>query len=283
MPSPKYSYFSSQGTMRKFSASLPAGAYTAEFLDDNDTQAWPTFVEETWEKEPDCPGSATPDSVTIVEPSFDPSICDEFVRNNPQGATLTTTEPWVHTMSTGGTVEIAPGGGMDGSDALYTTRRDRNYKGFGQNIDSRCMKLRGGEYYDFSAWVHVTKSDGITPETAVDPDAWPPLMLSLNNYKYRNAAEKNAYKHYQSHERGVLARNYNASGWNEINGIFRLPTEGHHAFFEMDYAPRWALIYADRVSFSKMTCNPDELLLNGDLESGQLLIFIKCIHLLHLY
>ena len=81
---------------RKFSASLPRGTYTAEFVDEEGNQVWPTFVEELWEATPDCPNSAGPLDVTLVKPPIDTSSCDELIRNGGQDEILEY-EPWVHT------------------------------------------------------------------------------------------------------------------------------------------------------------------------------------------
>ena len=85
-------WFSDPQSLRRFSVSLPAGSYTAEFLDENEVLSWPTFVEDHWNKEPDCAGFASFDDVTILKPAdFD---CDELVRNGGLDSDFNTTEPY---------------------------------------------------------------------------------------------------------------------------------------------------------------------------------------------
>ena len=91
-------YFSEAYAGRRFAASLPAGSYTAEFLDENDNPVWPQYVEEYWQKVPDCTGYAEKEMVTIVPPDVEDGYCDELVRNGGQDGTLTLVEPWEHTM-----------------------------------------------------------------------------------------------------------------------------------------------------------------------------------------
>ena len=52
-----------------------------------------------------------------------------------------------------------------------------------------------------------------------------------------------------------------------MHGIVRLP-DINRAFFELERAPNNQDFILDNSTFTKMACNPDELLLNGDLEMG---------------
>ena len=158
-------YFSDPYAGRRFSVSLPAGAFTAEFLDEDGALAWPTFVEEYWQKEPDCSGFATYGNVTILKP---PADCTELIRNGGRdAANFDTTEPWIHTLfgwNTQRDITVGTGLGINGSDALVTFER-YHYMGLGQDIDSRCLEDMKGEYYDFSAWMRVTQK-GTQPQLA---------------------------------------------------------------------------------------------------------------------
>lgn len=73
-------YFSDPYAGRRFSASLPAGDFTAEFVDSEGNLAWPQYVEEYWQKEPDCTGFATQDHVTLIEPTINEAFCAEIIR-----------------------------------------------------------------------------------------------------------------------------------------------------------------------------------------------------------
>lgn len=93
-----YYEFSRPFNFRTFSASLPEGEYTAQFVDQNGNSIWPTYVEESWEASPDCPMSAGPLDIELLDVRIsDSSYCDEMIRNGGQENELTTSEPWVHT------------------------------------------------------------------------------------------------------------------------------------------------------------------------------------------
>ena len=89
-------YFSDPNAGRKFSASLPLGTYTAEFINQEGAQVWPQYVEETWNKPPDCYGFATVDSVTILKPPVNEEQCVDLIRNG--GIVGSTTCPWISTL-----------------------------------------------------------------------------------------------------------------------------------------------------------------------------------------
>ena len=124
--------FSDAWKYMKFSASLPAGTFTAQFIDEVGNQVWPTSVEELWENPLDCAGSVSQADVTILKPEVDGPSCDELVRNGGQDATLSTSDPWLHTRDG---VAVGVGLGIDGSDAIVTTNRKYHWTGIGQNLE----------------------------------------------------------------------------------------------------------------------------------------------------
>ncbi len=70
---------------------------------------------------------------------------------------------------------------------------------------------------------------------------------------------------WEDFDKAVLARPYNASGFNLIHGIFRLP-DAVRAFFEIERSPDNQDHIIDNVSFRRMICDPNKLILNGDFE-----------------
>ena len=64
-----------------------------------------------------------------------------------------------------------------------------------------------------------------------------------------------------------MTRPYKTEGWNMLHGIIRLE-DTSRTFFEVERSPDNQDYEFDSVSFTKMSCNPDELLLNGNLEMG---------------
>jgi len=265
-------YFSDPLAGRRFSVSLPAGSYLAEFLDENGDLAWPTYVEEVWQKEPDCSGFASPGDITILKPPVD---CTELIRNGGQDTTLATTEPWLHTMynkNRDSDLSIGTSLGIDGSDAIITYMRTDSGHGLGQDIDSRCLDQMKGEYYEFSAWMRVTRK-GAQPQSAVDIDTngeWDSNLapqLSLNNRSYRNDATKEFWKTSTIGDKAHMSRTYDPQGWNLLHGIMRMP-DTYRTYFEIDRAPSNRELIVDNASFTKMACDPDNLVLNGNLETG---------------
>ena len=70
---------------------------------------------------------------------------------------------------------------------------------------------------------------------------------------------------WETHDNAYLARPYNSSEFNLIHGIFRLPNT-FRAFFEIERSPDHTDFLVDNVSFKRMVCDPQQLLLNGDFE-----------------
>jgi hypothetical protein len=70
---------------------------------------------------------------------------------------------------------------------------------------------------------------------------------------------------WEDYDKAVLARPYNSSDFNLVHGILRLPNS-FRAFFEIERSPDNQDFIVDNVSFKRMVCNPDKLLLNSDME-----------------
>ena len=178
---------------RKFSASLPAGTYTAEFINENGDQVWPQYVEETWQKPPDCAGFAQVDSVTVLKPPISEEQCVELVRNG--GIHGNTTFPWISTLGQPRNIAIRKGMGIDGTDAIGTMNREYPWTGLGQDIDSRCLELMRGKFYEFSAYMIITvKNNPTTTIQTIDPNKEYYSNLSpvvtLNMRTYQNISTK---------------------------------------------------------------------------------------------
>ena len=186
-------YFSDPSAGRKFSASLPAGTYTAEFINENGDQVWPQYVEETWQKPPDCAGFAQVDSVTVLKPPISEEQCVELVRNG--GIHGNTTFPWISTLGQPRNIAIRKGMGIDGTDAIGTMNREYPWTGLGQDIDSRCLELMRGKFYEFSAYMIITvKNNPTTTIQTIDPNKEYYSNLSpvvtLNMRTYQNISTK---------------------------------------------------------------------------------------------
>ena len=188
-------YVSDANAGRVFSASLPSGTYTAEFINQEGVLVWPQFVEEKWHKPPDCSGYATVDSVTILKPAINEQQCVELIRNGGKDSNILTTEFWLHTMYTASDITVRTGLGINGTNAIGTVNRQNHWTGLGQNIDSRCIELMKGNYYEFSASIKVTaKNDPSTLIQTIDPNKeWSKNLspvVTMNGRSYSNISTK---------------------------------------------------------------------------------------------
>ena len=176
-------YFSDAYAGRHFSASLPEGKYTTEFIDEDGNQAWPVYLEEYWSKEPDCSGYATGgrrllasgvkiQDVTTLKPEITEEQCIELLRNTPQDSPMNKTDPWIQTLNLWGRdLAVENGLGDNSTDALATTQRHYHWTGIAQNIDSRCLELMEGQYYEFKVKLKITpKGDPTTSIQDMDLD-----------------------------------------------------------------------------------------------------------------
>jgi uncharacterized protein (DUF1501 family)/uncharacterized protein (DUF1800 family) len=269
-------WYSDPNAGRRFSASLPKGNYEAYFVDENGVHAWPTYAEEYWQKEPDCSGYATPGDVTLIKPEINATeFCADLIRGMDQDS-FNTTEPWIHTMFQWWTqrgIQVGEGLGVDGSDALVSYDRNAHWSGFGQDIDSRCLEEMVGEYYEFTAYIKITQK-GAQPQPIVaninTDDHWwrnKSPLATFTRRLYHNEASKETMYWREDFDKVQLARPYSGTDWNILHGIVRLP-RSFRAFFEIERFPDHMDMIVSKVSFTKMTCDRDQLLCNGDVETG---------------
>eukprot|EP00591_Stephanopyxis_turris_P012014 CAMPEP_0195517630 /NCGR_PEP_ID=MMETSP0794_2-20130614/11096_1 /TAXON_ID=515487 /ORGANISM="Stephanopyxis turris, Strain CCMP 815" /LENGTH=1723 /DNA_ID=CAMNT_0040646463 /DNA_START=75 /DNA_END=5246 /DNA_ORIENTATION=+ len=252
--------------LRRFSASLPEGKYTAEFHDESGNQAWPTFAEEFWERKPACAGSAEVGSVTFLEVGT--HNCDLLIRNSD----METIEPYYHN---GGDIEHVPQGGIGGTGALKTKSRSRYYHGIGQYLDTRCFRENIGKQYEVTASYQVLDGSGNTiqcdPNKADFVTGCPVVQLVGRYYKDETRLEsKNTYPHI-----GHSVQAHNQNGFNQIHGVFTI-TE-HLASMQSIWLylqrtnDKWEIIVSD-ISVSRFSNDIsswcDELVTNGDFKTG---------------
>ena len=261
-------YFSDAYAGRHFSASLPEGKYTTEFIDEDGNQAWPVYLEEYWSKEPDCSGYATGgrrllasrgvkiQDVTTLKPEITEELCIELLRNTPQDSPMNKTEPWIHTLNLWGRdLAVENGLGDNSTDALATTQRHYHWTGIAQNIDSRCLELMEGQYYEFKVKLKITpKGDPTTTIKDMDLDkCWwenrAPILtfngmciqyiffgfdsVSLGGMYYnhtcssslnsgRQYRDENTKEHqytWETRDQAHMTRPYNNDDWNQVHGI----------------------------------------------------------------
>ena len=188
-------YFKDSYAGRRFSASLPAGQYTAEFINQDGAHVWPQYVEETWNKPPDCTGFATIDSITLLKPAINEQQCADLIRTGGIGGDISTTLPWISTMGSPRDLVVRTGLGVDGTNAIGTVNREMHWTGLGQDIDSRCLDLMKGQFYEFSAYMKVTvKNNPSIPIGTINPnrERWQNLspVVTMNLRNYRNISDR---------------------------------------------------------------------------------------------
>jgi len=265
---------------RTFSASLPAGNYTAKFVDASGNLAWPTYAEEVWARPADCAGGVTKGMVTLIKPAIETATkCAELLRNGAS-ENRTNTLPWLHTKGDGGTfVNLKPGAGRNGGNALATFQRTQHWTGPAQNLNSLCTDAVEGEFYEFNAWMKMTDLAG-NPATNINPNGewWrnQAPILTVNDRTYRNASTKeylytNEYRDFAS-----LVRPYKNDQWSRVHGIFRMPNKSPRLWVEIERAPDNVEIILDSASLTPFSCSRDSLVRNGGLETGDTLYWGEC-------
>jgi len=92
-------------------------------------------------------------------------------------------------------------------------------------------------------------------------------VVTLFHRKYRDEATKKFLFDTGTYDKAEMSRPYTPDGWNLLHGLIRLP-DSFRSWFEIERAPNNLELLVDDASFTKMTCDPNDLLLNGDLETG---------------
>jgi len=145
---------------RYYSVTLPNGTYTATFLDGNGTEAWPSFVGETYEDALCTDDVLQEGSVSLQIPSVDPLQCDELIRNGDAEASLTEPIYWLHRK---GGIVLNTTDSRNGTNSFGDVERtDAGMDGISQYLDTRCLALRSGSLYEIKAWAKL-----INPATGV--------------------------------------------------------------------------------------------------------------------
>ena len=262
---------------RTFSASLPAGDYTAEFVDELGNSVWPTYVEEVWAKPADCDGGVTMDDVTLIQPSIDAATeCAEMIRNG-DAADRSDVTPWMHTKWYGDVVNVLkPGEGMNGGNAIYMDRV-HHWTGMAQNLNSMCTDAGEGDFYEFSAYLKMTDADG-NPSVNIDPNReWyrnQSPILTLNDRQYRDWSTKEFLYTAEHRDLANLVRPYNNAEFGRVHGIFKMRTSPR-IWVEVERAPDHVKFLLDNASITPFACSRDNLVKNGNLETGDSLYWGK--------
>jgi len=90
---------------------------------------------------------------------------------------------------------VRAGLGIEGTNAIGTVGREYHWTGLGQDIDSRCLELMKGKFFEFSAYMKVTeKNNPLSPIQTINPNkAWNNNLspvVTLNMRAYQNISTK---------------------------------------------------------------------------------------------
>ena len=262
-----------QDRFRLFSPALPAGKYSAEFLDDSGQVIWPRGVNITYEVDM-CDGNGLSEGdVEFDVLKVDPAQCESLIVNGDAEASDTDPAPWVYERNMG--IEVLTGQGIDGSNAFADVRTESHDDGLTQHLDTRCLAANKGREYQITA--HVKLIDGNGQAVYCDPSimhSWGCPRIILHWGLYRKEGEK--WRRDREIEAGITrARNVNKDGYQLVSGTVVINEELATAsnvrmFIERRSHNQEMLV--DNVSMtlvSETTCAAgNELVRNGNFETG---------------
>ena len=202
--------------LRKFSVSLPAGKWSAEFHDENGDVSWPSFAEEIWEPAPPCQGHVEMTDIQLLVPPLSNGECDNLIKHSDMEHG--TYGPW-HANSRG-TLIYAKGMGIGGSNAVASERTDY-YASIGHYLDIRCLRDNMFKQFEIKAWVKIM--NGATP-VSCDPNSSDiryrcPLIGSKAEY-YENTDTKNKMKSRSQNHYAEAVRPHKMGEFNLLHGTF---------------------------------------------------------------
>ena len=105
---------------------------------------------------PLCPEALVASDVRLVAPPISNSTCSGLIRNGNFQASNTAPTFWLY--SDGGIAPVT-GRGVGGTNAVAGKERIASTTFF-QFIDNRCMDSTIGQFYELTAYVKLTNSDG---------------------------------------------------------------------------------------------------------------------------
>jgi hypothetical protein len=141
---------------RTFITYLPKGKYTSVFVNQQGQEVWPSYVTTSYQEDELCPAALKEGDVQLIAPVVTQATCTQLLRNQDFEASSTEAFPWLHRW---GGIEIAPGTGMGGSNALTSEGSDSTNT-IVQFLDMRCLALMVGERYEITAWVKLEDESG---------------------------------------------------------------------------------------------------------------------------
>lgn len=264
---------------RIFNPALPAGSYTAEFIDVNGDAVWPRGVNITYEVET-CNGAGLQDGgVEFVEPPLGTSECESLIING--GAEDSSTDPWPWVFERNMGIEIMAGAGRkhngNAGNAFGDMKTESHDDGLTQHLDPRCFAQNKGRQYEVRAYVKLI--DGNGQHVICDPSVTrsyhcPRIMLHYG--LFRRESDDFRWRRDAEIEAGITRSSHvNDDGYQLVTGIVtvdeRLADASNVRLFVERRSNNLEML-VDDVSVtlvSESTCAAGEdLVSNGDFETG---------------
>jgi hypothetical protein len=256
---------------RQFSVSLPHGEYTVEFVDGDQT-VWPRHVYEIWEGVPSCENYVMSTDVTIVEPPLNTDECTELIRNGDMTLGVTY---WQHRGSRNdgnNLLQVVEGGGSLGSNAIGLFKRNWEYSGIGQNLDTRCFHENSGSYYEIVVWFKLEKDKipYICDRFSSDWKVRCPT-ITLKTVHYDDPMKEVLDWDYDNNMAEVVVPN-DSQSFNMIHGVIKIDekySKVNRAWIYAEMFDKPLDLIFDQFSISKLeaACNV-EFIRNGDFGLG---------------
>ena len=268
-PNIYYNTFNSD--LRIFSAPLPTGNFEAKFMKDGQ-EAWPTFVEMTYESDPQC-GGVQEGSVRMKEPpSVSEDDCAELVRNGDGEMQNGNYTHWYHI--SGGVLNEA-GSGVGSSTAIVSTDRDNEYDGLAFYLDTRCLKKMVGREYELTAMFHA-ELDGTgldcNPDDNNNVNGCPRFTAQMRTWD----PEGNEFTTSTWYELAKSTRPYHKDDYNLAHGTFVISENMAAADSVLIYFSRtsdYAKLLLDNVSIHPLQSSTrtsdgclNDFIINGNME-----------------
>lgn len=260
---------------RIFSPALPAGGYTAEFLDEHGDVSWPRGVNITYEYDTCNGGGLQEGDVEFSPPDVDPIQCNNLIINGDAEASSTDPYPWVYERNMG--VEIAQGQGIGGSNAFADVKTESHDDGLTQHLDTRCFDLNQGRQYEVKAYVKLMNGSGqpVYCDPSIKHSHGCPRIM-LQHGLYRTESEDFRWRRDMEIEAGITrARHVNEDGFQLVQGIVTVGdklTDASNVRLFVERRANNLEMLVDNISMtlvSDSTCDSTEdLVVNGDFETG---------------
>jgi len=256
-----------ESNLRKFSVSLPIGSFQAQFLDDTGAVSWPRFVQERWKSSPDCSNYVNPSNVALFEPTV--GDCSNLIVNGnfENGSAY----PW-HRRN--GVIRLLPGAGLNGSTALIS-KRSWIYDGVGMNLDTRCLHVYGGRFYEIKAWIRLSLNGtyvACDPNSNIEMSQCPSTTMGVT--RIDNPTTKQSLSTVWQNNKARTLLPYRSDQFNLIHGVFKVDSilaSAQRVYFYFEIFNRTFDLILDDVSITPFDvdsrCNGD-LIRNGNFSSG---------------